>query len=711
MNRALPLFALLGLSCAGHPARVATPGWPTASAAPFEAAVASADITPPPGVSTFGHGPDALVAEGYWTRIACRAFVLRQGSEVIAVVPCDLPASSTLLQHAIADRVVGLVPVTRIFLSTTHTHAGPAHYLDEDALGGPDSTQMPGFDPKMVEFLSIRIANSIQQAFRALAPAELRVEHFEEGDACPDGRCGLWGISWNRSLLAHERGAPDPEAPGGLAGVNAAIDSSLHWMEFRWSATHAPMGGLAFYALHPTVLPNTNRRIGADVDGIVSRLLERRLLGDAQGQRDAPVGVINTNEGDMSPIWTEGSKQEAIAVAEKIVDRLVRLRDRPAHWEARIALDARYAEVDLADQLVSDGSRTCARAELGESGAFGACDHPTSDKTGPPLPLPPADGCQAPKLTPLGELEWLAAGGQRSFPTHVPLALLRLDDSLVAFVPAEFTIGAGRQLRRRLLAEPPTGVQHAFVGGLTNGYILYVASEAEYRWSGLGGGCALATDSRVRQSYEGASTLYGPKTALFFADRMRALERAMLGESVPGVDEVKPGAYPHGPIRSRLSLPTVPPRNARRKARATCTLPSSRAVCFQWTDGPVGDFAYAHAPWIRLRGADALTVEAGLGPIDDRGFDFVTRVSEDRGDQTDWATIFVADAREQDALPRTVSIAVEDEVSGAAISDAFGADLPRVCTLAEVQACGDYNDPVIDKPYATVRLDSSAGNP
>src|ERR1700727_567271 len=129
--------ALVSLACGAcgsvpPPAPVPLPPHapPVATPAPFKVGTWRVDLTPPPGVSTFGHGPDSLVAEGYWTRIYCRVFVVESGAgERIAIVPCDLSATSRLLHRTIAEKVKDLLPATRIFVSSTHTHAGPAHYM------------------------------------------------------------------------------------------------------------------------------------------------------------------------------------------------------------------------------------------------------------------------------------------------------------------------------------------------------------------------------------------------------------------------------------------------------------------------------------------------------------------------------------------------------------------------------------------------------
>jgi neutral ceramidase len=695
------------------PAAVTLPVTPYPSSPPhaFRAAASRVDVTPPPGVATFGHGPDALVSEGFWTRIECRAFALEQGLTRMVIVPCDLAASSTILQREVAARLVGVVPTTRIFMTATHTHAGPAHYMDEMAFGGPESTHAPGFDPHVVEFLADRIAGAVRRAFEHLVDADVRTAHFGgRPDECRERDCGeqgMWGITWNRSLLAHRAGGADPPAPSGLEGVDAAIDPSIHWVELRERGSQRAIGGLAFYAMHPTVLPNTNRLIGGDVDAIVSRLLEVDLCREQAGTLgDAPVGIVNTNEGDMSPVWTEGTKQEAIAVARRIEGRILAVRSNASDWKPEVTLDARYLELNLPGELTSDGSSTCSRSELGESVGFGACDHPTTDPDSP-LPMHPWGACQHPKRTPLGELERIVAGWGAAFPSHVPVGLVRIDDSFIGFVPAETTIHTGALLRSAILAEIPKPVpgppMYAFVGGLSNGYILYVTTEREYRWQGLRGGCRLPGDERVRQSYEGASNLYGPHTAQYLADALASLARAMNGASVPHVDQALPAPYARGPERSRLALPECAAHPIERKALTTCTIPGSRAVCFRWTDVPVASVRLVDAPWVTLRTADGSPVAGALGSIDDRGFDFVTRVGYADETRSEWSTLFAMDDAELPAMGTDTPVTIHvhgcpgsEDVRSLAFSRA---NMPPACGHDDVVACGDYNDPVGAKPY------------
>ena len=82
---------------------------------------ARVDITPPPGPATFGHGPDSLATEGYWTRLGCRAFVFESAGadNRHALVSCDLGAVSHLLQREAAKLLTEEVHVSRLMITAT----------------------------------------------------------------------------------------------------------------------------------------------------------------------------------------------------------------------------------------------------------------------------------------------------------------------------------------------------------------------------------------------------------------------------------------------------------------------------------------------------------------------------------------------------------------------------------------------------------------
>ncbi|HLK41580.1 MAG TPA: neutral/alkaline non-lysosomal ceramidase N-terminal domain-containing protein, partial [Polyangiaceae bacterium] len=264
-----------------------------------EVGVSRAEITLPPGVSTFGHGPDARVTHGLWTRLYCRAFVFKQGDAALAIVPCDLPAMGMLLQRRVAQEVARAgvaIPAPRLMLSATHTHAGPAHYLDGAAYTGFGSTQLPAFDEAIVDRLAKSIAAAVVDAYHHARRAELRWARTE-----------VLTLTRNRDIAAFVRNREPPWAANCPERSElCAIDPDLSVLELRDAATPAspcPLGALVFFAMHPTVLPNTNQLLGADAFGVASRALEERLRLAGKDATDCPrdplAGIVNTNEGDV----------------------------------------------------------------------------------------------------------------------------------------------------------------------------------------------------------------------------------------------------------------------------------------------------------------------------------------------------------------------------------------------------------------------------
>jgi hypothetical protein len=729
------MCAALGTQACGSkstfPASVPPPTTPPpiAQPAPFQVGTFRVDITPPPGVTTFGHGPDALVTEGYWTRIYCRVFVIEPtGGDRIALVPCDLPASSKLLHRTIASKVEGLVKTTRIFLSATHTHAGPAHYFDGQGYDGAESSRLPGFDENMVEFMAGKIADGIHEAAAHAKWAEMRSWHYERDEKCDaaDGACGTWGLAWNRSPKAHaldDAGIPD-NAPEHLCSIEKTVDPSLHVVRFDEvepdGKRGAPIGEIVSFAMHPTVLPNTNRLIGADTAGALSRILERRLRAQGRSlpstsaeRRDPLAAVLNTNEGDMSPVWREGTKAEVLKVATAMGARVDALTAKPADPKRSAAIDARYAEIGLPDRHTEAGERTCKTAEVGLAVAYGACDHPTTDTSGIPPVLPPDDHeCQCPKKTPLGPMERWLAGANGSFPLTVPLGVVRLGDNVIAFVPAELTIEAGRMVDDAVQGNLRERA-HVWVGGLSNGYILYVATPAEYRFHGPGGACAApaASDTTDRQSYEAGSTLYGPQTIVRLANVLGRLAKALDDEAesvwLTKLHELDTagGTYVAWPSVPRF--PVAEPEDPRRHALALCEL-ADKSVCFQWADAEPGGTAVTttkeRRSWVYVaepRGAGIGAcdpADPGCDPseiVDDQGTSLVTRARRMEHGEMIWATVWKPTGPETRAWgTRPAAFHVNDRSGNSPLaSPSFtAAQPPPPCKKAEQDLCGAYEN-------------------
>ena len=682
----LILAALMAFGCARQQPVVVTAPSDHAPRNPEEVTVgvARVDVTPPPGVSTFGYAPDAIVTNGYWSRLYCRVFVLKPATGLpLAIVPCDLAAIGAALHHRVSDKVKEILPRSRIMITATHTHAGPAHYFESEAYGGTASSRLPGFDEAMLEMLASRIADGIERANNRLRPARIRWAHTE-----------AWRLTRNRSLLAYLANSPNfsqSHHPSGVAlsDEERAIDPALDVLQIEETTptTHkpvGPLGWLVFYAMHPTVLPYSSRLLNADVFGVTSRALEAKLRpmrvrDDPRCKQTSPghvqcpnlpdfdplVGIVNTNEGDVSPVWSLGNTEETITIGNRLADTVFGTYHPAAKFNDKVVIDSRYLEADLPSACLLHGSSLCAKGELGNATGHGASDHPASTDA----LFPSAqdidvnrDDCQSPKPEMLGRIQDLLLGGHADrFPEHVSFGLVHIDDTWLSFVPAELTVHAGWGVRQRvenLVKDKEKSPQHYVIAGLANAYIQYVTTRQEYNL----------------QFYEGASTLYGPQSAEYIAERMEILTRSMLGQDAdkwiakgqPPIDAIVNFPFEFAPNRERLPRPTGPMLSqiAGRGALDLCRIKLSEerdSICFEWRDGHPGRVTVSNPdsePWVELISAETQEAVPSCVPkgngfecdpvaaIDDLGIDFQTRVRGRDRDGYLWSTLFRPSAGE-----------------------------------------------------------------
>ena len=502
-----------------------------------------------------------------------------------------------------------------------------------------------------------------------------------------------------------------------------------------------PMGWLVFFAMHPTVVGSRNRLFGGDAFGVTSRLLEAELrrawVDRCAGQDcvrpnglDPVAAVLQTNAGDIAAVWSSGAPPEAVRVGRTIAERawatyaddpaLLRVRSgasaSDAGFRTSLVLDSRYLEAELPDAPVRPGSseRLCSSAELGAAAGRGASDHPTSLSSLFPTESDSDRGrsdCQSPKKKMMGFLQRLLVGSPReSFPTHAPVALLRVDDTWLSFVPCEPTVQAGEEINRRVrgVANGLDGrPAHALVVGLANAYFQYLTTREEY----------------AVQNYEGASTLYGPASTEYFAERFFLLARSMTGADVDArLGEAVAFEYDRGPVRSRLpdanDTPSLASLGAARRAWGLCRLPQRppAGICFWWTDGSPARVGISDKPWLALASKSSNEPvrachsqrplpspwEARCDPgalIDDRGLAFQTRVRRRDGDGWLWSTLFHASPEQWSSIAEAGPVQIvargPDGANGVR-SDAFGATaLPPACSADAVRFClgdGEWED-------------------
>lgn len=703
--------ALVGCAPTYFPAAVpSAPSFAT-DLEPIEIGAARADITLPPGVATFGHGPDARVTNGVWTRLYCRAFVFKQAERAaLAIVPCDLPAISMLLQRRVAEEVAraGIaLPAPRLMLTATHTHAGPAHYFDGAAFSGLGSSQLPGYDDAVTTRLATQIASAVVHAYGEAKTARIRWS-----------RRSVYGLTRNRDIAAFIRNASPPWALNCPDRSElCAIDPELSVLEMNTTGPGGavcPIGSLTFFAMHPTVLPNTNQLFGADAFGVASRALEERLAGQARLGNCPPdplAGIVNTNEGDISARFSSGTVEEAVAIGSALAGEaaaaIASSNEADMKFDPIPALAARYVEADLRSSTfgLKGAPPTCDQPEQGIVGALGAADHPTflNALRGDLDPRDPLrNDCQAPKRAffPVVAQE---AKGPRALPTVVPFAVVRIGDEVVTFIPAELTLAAGARVkdtvRRSLEADHPS--LHYVIAGLSNGYILYATTPEEYDVQG----------------YEGTCTLFGPQTAPLIARIAGALARRLYDSTatLPNhVDEAYGHQYFVGPERHRLPQgtgdPTLQDLGSQRAPVTLCSMAGARpaAVCFIWADGAPGVVPSMNGPWIGLvkssqpRGTSANASSEALligdHRVDDRGVEFRTRVQRPSGDAWLWSTVFRPTHLTSPPPPDwadfdgagPVSIRVDLGTSYELESDEFTSTvLPPPCSVGFERLCGE----------------------
>ncbi len=401
------VLALAVASCAGTvraPASISPcatlPASPRAHAlGPLRAGVAEVDITPAPGLSLLGHGPEGRVSKGTLLRLRCQAFVFSQTvgdvagehDEAIAFVPCDLSWPSLVLSRRVAALLVSpeapgtpVVPIgpDRLVLSATHTHASPAHYLGAANYAGLLSTERPGYSEDVVAKLSSDIARGVREAWkrRTEACVAWSKASFRDQDPATGVDRGPWVLASrfakNRSMDAFQHDVLDDEerrrfldpvaldearAPGDHPARPAlwAVDGTISVLRIDRCAggtvaEGASLGAFSVVGVHPTAISNLNELYHGDLFGYATREAAARI---AERHGAAPiVGIANGVEGDVSPIIDYQGTREARRLGGVLAKEIVALwEDAGTRLHADGILKSAYREV------VPSGARVTAK--------------------------------------------------------------------------------------------------------------------------------------------------------------------------------------------------------------------------------------------------------------------------------------------------------------------------------------------------------------
>ena len=502
-----------------------------------------------PGMAMLGWGREDNIPRGVAEPLYARAMVVRTDERALAYVCADLCFVSAALRQAVVDglarEAIAIAPHD-LLLGATHTHSGPngfSHAFFYDLSG-------PGFSPSVFDALVGGILDAIRAAHDRAEPATLSLATATIPRREP--------VVFNRSPGAYAR---NREVRGPVHPEDA-VDRELTVLRAD-DARGRPIGALAFFALHATSVHGDGHLLHPDHKGLAAACFERWARRDARAADDFVAIFAQGAAGDVSPNhrydpargFTVGrfdDDHDSAAYVAEVQSEAASEAFRRAPTE--LALEGSFGgslvHLDMEARAVDGGFTTIGR--LGIAMAEGTAEGPGPlsllralgpfgervthadgrdpkrllletgpgrahrlfgllDPTRVPLPIPAfAHARRARRGGGLVARPWI--------PTILPIQILRLGPFAIAALPNEPTTMAGRRLRAAL--EPvlaPQGVRRVLVQGYANAYSGYLTTPEEYG----------------AQRYEGAYTLFGPRTLDAFSDALVALARAPRDPDAP----------------------------------------------------------------------------------------------------------------------------------------------------------------------------------
>jgi neutral ceramidase len=514
-------------------------------------------------INFMGYAMPGQRGQGIHQRLRARSFAFQDDNKRAVFVSVDGGMGSDLVKLKVLDRLneelgVGVYTMDNVAISGTHTHSGPAGYLQYVLY----QVTSLGYVKETFDAWVNGIASSIIIAHRNLQPAKTLVSSGK-----------LYESNINRSPTSYLLN-PQEERD---AYPDGDTDKTMLQLTFK-SATQT-LGVLNWFAVHGTSLNNTNTLTSGDNRGYASYALEKEVNGDVlTGKGSFVAAFASTNLGDVSPN-TMGAKcidtglpcegghstcngkcENCIAfgpgtngdmfescqiIGGKQADFAKSLMDS-ATEAITGPIDYRHSFVNMPSLNVTIGDtvkQLCLPA-MGYSFAAGTTDGPgmfnftqgtTSgnafwDKVRDFLdePTPEQIACQAPKPI------FINTGGIEVpymwDPETVPVQILRIGNLFILSAPSEFTTMAGRRLRKAVQTILESGnlvrngKVYVTIAGLTNTYSSYVTTYEEYQ----------------AQRYEAASNIFGPHALDGYIQEFSRLARDMVSGRVSTSDAPPP---------------------------------------------------------------------------------------------------------------------------------------------------------------------------
>ena len=261
-------------------------------------------ITPDPLLPVSGGlGPSAPAREKQGELMA-RAVVFQRGETSVAVVSLDLLGFPSVLCNRVRARVAR-IPQKNILIGSTHTHSAPDCYGFADGRGGFSG------DLKYMEFVCVKAAEAVNEAFDRVKPARLKI-----------------GTDEAKGKIAYNYYAPD--LYDRRMSVIQAIDSA-----------DQPIVTLVNYAIHPEVLGSGIGVLSPDLIGPISDRIEERGGGQAIFMNGAQGGMITADNRDLN---RPKDAQRGYWHDDRTWDECVRIGNTMADEALRIVKDVPIQE-------------------------------------------------------------------------------------------------------------------------------------------------------------------------------------------------------------------------------------------------------------------------------------------------------------------------------------------------------------------------------
>ena len=416
----------------------------------FRAGAATSNISPWLGMSINGNMHDGK-AEFVHDELHARALVLDDGKTRLAIVVAD---SCMIPRPVIAEAKARIrdrsgLAADHVLISATHAHSCPT----------AGSVFQSNPDVNYLQFLALRIADSVQQAINNLAPARIGWGVGKNEEQVHNRRWKMkpgtipadpFGKTTDRVKMNPPVASPNLIEPAGPTDPEVPVIVVQ-------SSEGRPLALLANYSLHYVGGVGRNHA-SADYFGAFADRVQAVLQAD---RLDPPFVAMMTNgtSGDINNVNFRQKRpsrapyEQIQHVADELAQEAVRVA-RTIVYRDHVTLDARAADLMLGVRMASTEELARAESLVGQA--------------------------KGPDLKTVEEIYARESLVLSKYPREVPVTVqaLRIGTLGIVAIPCEVFAEIGLELKARSSLKP------AFTIELANGYNGYLPTKAQHALGG-----------------------------------------------------------------------------------------------------------------------------------------------------------------------------------------------------------------------------------